>query len=83
MDIRSASSHTILTSSGSRRRAEPQPCVTVTVQCQLQAKEEISAVLQWAHKAGIVSDHELKHMDWSEKAAARFYALSTRLISCL
>ena len=40
-----------------------------------QAKEEITAVLQRAHKAGIISDHELKHMDPSEKAAARFYAL--------
>ena len=39
-----------------------------------EAKEEITAVLQRAHKAGIISDHELKHMDPSEKAAARFYA---------
>ena len=40
-----------------------------------QAKEEISAVLDRAHKAGVISDHELKHMDPRDKNAARFYAL--------
>ena len=36
-----------------------------------QAKQEISAVLRRTQKAGIVNDHELKHMDSSEKAAAQ------------
>ena len=40
-----------------------------------QAKSEISACLDKAHKAGIISDHEYKHMDPSEKVAGRFYAL--------
>ena len=40
-----------------------------------QAKIEITAVLERAHKAGIISDHEMKHMSPSEKSAARFYAL--------
>ena len=40
-----------------------------------QAKEEITAVLHRTHKAEIISDHELKHIDPSEKAAGRFFAL--------
>ena len=40
-----------------------------------QAKIEITAVLDRAHKAGIISDHEMKHMSLSEKSSARFYAL--------
>ena len=40
-----------------------------------QAKSEILACLDKAHKAGIISDHEYKHMNPSEKVAGRFYAL--------
>ena len=40
-----------------------------------EAKEVITAVLERAHKAEIISDHGLKHIDPSEKAAGRFYAL--------
>ena len=40
-----------------------------------QAKEEITAVLNKAHKAGIISDQELKHMDPSDIVAARFQPL--------
>ena len=40
-----------------------------------QAKIEITAVLDRAHKAGIISDHEMKHMSPSDKTSARFYAL--------
>ena len=32
-------------------------------------------MLDRAHKAGIISDHEMKHMSPSEKSSARFYAL--------
>ena len=39
------------------------------------AKGEILAVLDKAHKDGIISEEEYRHMDPTEKAAARLYLL--------
>ena len=50
-----------------RVKGQTQPLCT--------AKGEILAVLDKAHKDGIISEEEYRHMDPTEKAAASLYLL--------